>query len=123
MARTGIETGLVHLFLRHTSASLVVTENADPAVLDDLDHYMGRLVTDGDSRYRHHSEGPDDMAAHIRSVLTQNSLSLPVSDNQLALGVWQGIFIWEHRYHGQRRRLIVTLHGNGNASSSSRTGY
>lgn len=107
----GLSTGLCHVFIHHTSASLVVTENADPSVRDDLEMIMQRLAPDGDPAYRHHLEGPDDMPAHIRSVLTQSSLTLPVTAGRLALGTWQGIYLWEHRSSGHRRQLTVTVYG------------
>ena len=106
-----IDRGLCHLFIHHTSASLIVTENADGDVRRDLEDYLTRLVADGDPAFRHTLEGPDDMAAHIRSVLTQTELTLPVENGRLALGTWQGLFLWEHRYHPHRRRLTVTLTG------------
>lgn len=105
--------GLCHLWLQHTSASLIACENADPDVLRDLEAWMARLVTDGDALFRHRAEGPDDMAAHIRSVLTATSLALPVQDGQLELGTWQGIFLWEHRLAAHRRQLLVTVHTGG----------
>ncbi len=101
--------GLLNLFLRHTSASLILCENADPDVLQDLEQYMQDLVTDGDRRFIHRAEGSDDMAAHIRSVLTANSLSIPVRAGRLALGTWQGVFLWEHRYAPHQRELVLTL--------------
>ncbi len=108
---TGIETGLAHLFLRHTSASIMLCENADPAVREDLERFMQRIAPDGDSLFRHRAEGPDDMPAHVRTVLTQSEMTLPVSGGRLALGTWQGIYLWEHRHAGHRRRLTVTVHG------------
>lgn len=105
--------GLCHLWLQHTSASLIVCENADPDVLRDLEAWMARLVIDGDPLFRHRAEGPDDMAAHIRSVLTATTLTLPVQDGRLELGTWQGIFLWEHREAAQRRELLVTIHAGG----------
>ena len=104
-----VATGLCHLFLRHTSASLMICENADPAVRTDLETFMGDLVPDGDPRYRHTTEGPDDMAAHVRSVLTHTDLTVPVTAGRLGLGTWQGIYLWEHRTGQQRRRIVVTL--------------
>ena len=101
--------GLCHLFIQHTSASLVITENADPTVHLDLENYMGRLVADGDPLYQHTAEGPDDMSAHIRSVLTQSELNIPVSAGRLMLGVWQGIYLWEHREHPKCRSVVCTL--------------
>lgn len=108
---SGITTGLLHLFLRHTSASLTVTENADPDVLRDLETLIARLAPDGDPEYRHRLEGPDDMAAHVRSVLTLTEVSVPVREGAPALGTWQGVFLWEHRYRPHRRRLDVTIFG------------
>lgn len=108
---SGVISGLCHVFIRHTSASLMLCENADPDVLRDLEAYMSRQVPDGDPLFRHTAEGPDDMAAHVRSVLTQSDLSLPVSDGQCALGTWQGIYLWEHRYAPHTRRVIVTVQG------------
>lgn len=106
-----VEQGLCHLFVHHTSASLVITENADINVRRDLENYLARLVRDGDPAYLHDQEGPDDMAAHIRSVLTQTELSVPVQSGRLALGTWQGLFLWEHRQQAHRRRITVTLIG------------
>ena len=103
--------GLCHVFVHHTSASLIVTENADSNVRRDLENYIARLVRDGDPAYLHDQEGPDDMAAHIRSVLTQTEITLPVQAGRLALGTWQGLFLWEHRLQAHRRRLTVTLNG------------
>ncbi len=101
--------GLLNAFSRHTSASLIICENADSDVLVDLERYMDDLVQDGDSRFMHHAEGPDDMPAHVRSVLTASSLSLPVRHGRLALGNWQGVFLWEHRYAQRRREVALTL--------------
>lgn len=101
--------GLCQLFIQHTSASLVITENADPDVLHDLETWISAAVIDGDRRFRHQAEGPDDMSAHIRSLLTQTAMTVPVSDGQLALGTWQGIFVWEHRTSAHQRRVVVTL--------------
>jgi secondary thiamine-phosphate synthase enzyme len=89
----------------------VITENADGNVLRDLENYLARLVADGDPAYLHDQEGPDDMAAHIRSVLTQSEITLPVRSSRLALGTWQGLFLWEHRYRPQRRNITITLTG------------
>ncbi len=108
---TGIRTGLCHLFLQHTSASLVIAENADPTVREDLERFMARLAPDGDPLFRHQDEGPDDMPAHIRSVLTNVGLSLPVHAGRCALGTWQGIYLWEHRHAAQRRTLIISVQG------------
>jgi secondary thiamine-phosphate synthase enzyme len=109
VAATGIEVGLCHLFITHTSASLMLCENADPDVLRDLETFMRDLVPDGDPRFVHTAEGPDDMPAHVRSVFTQSSLTLPISGGRLALGTWQGVFLWEHRTRPHRRRVIVTI--------------
>ena len=107
----GIVTGLCSVFVHHTSASLILCENADPSVRADLEMIMQRIAPDGDPAYRHHLEGPDDMPAHIRSILTSSSLCLPVTAGRLALGTWQGVFLWEHRTSGHRRQLTVTLCG------------
>ena len=111
VAATGISEGLCTVFIHHTSASLIITENADPDVRRDLDAFLSRLVPDGDSLYLHTLEGPDDMPAHVRSVLTQTSLSIPVSAGRCALGTWQGVFVWEHRHRGHQRRITVTVVG------------
>jgi len=111
VAAAGIATGLCHVFIQHTSASLILCENADPAVRDDLETFMEGLVQDGDPRFRHTDEGADDMAAHIRSILTKMDLTLPVSQGRLGLGTWQGIYLWEHRYAAHRRRITVTVQG------------
>ncbi len=108
---SGVITGLCHVFIHHTSASLMLCENADPSVLSDLETFMSRLVPDGDAMFRHTAEGPDDMPAHVRSVLTQTGLDLPVDGGQLDLGTWQGIFVWEHRRSPHTRRLTLTVHG------------
>ena len=104
-----VTSGLCHVFLRHTSASLLINENADPDVLMDLETFMSGLVPDGDPRYVHTAEGPDDMPSHVRAMLTQTSLTIPVADGGLALGTWQGIFLWEHRHRGHRRKVMVTV--------------
>jgi secondary thiamine-phosphate synthase enzyme len=101
--------GLCHVFLRHTSASLLITENADPDVRRDLERFISRLAPDGDPSHVHTLEGPDDMPAHIRSVLTCSELTLPVREGRLALGTWQGAYLWEHRHRPHRRRLDVTI--------------
>jgi secondary thiamine-phosphate synthase enzyme len=108
---SGIDQGLCHVFLHHTSASLIITENADSNVRRDLENYIAQLVLDGDPAYLHDQEGADDMAAHIRSVLTQTEITIPIQRGRLALGSWQGLFLWEHRYHAHRRNLTVTLSG------------
>jgi secondary thiamine-phosphate synthase enzyme len=111
VAASGIQCGLAHVFVQHTSCSLTITENADPDVRRDLDTILGRLAPDGDPAYRHDLEGPDDMAAHARSVLTDTGLMIPIGNGRLLLGVWQGIFLWEHRTAPQRRSVVVTLIG------------
>ena len=109
--KSGVKSGICHLFIQHTSASLILCENADRSVREDLDAYMAKLVKDGDSLYKHNDEGPDDMAAHIRTILTQSSLSIPVSNGRCDLGIWQGIFLWEHRTHAHRRNISITIMG------------
>ncbi len=111
VAESGISVGICQVFIRHTSASLILSENADPDVLRDLETFMGRLVPDGDPIYRHTMEGPDDMPAHVRATLTQSALSLPVRDGRCDLGTWQGIYLWEHRHAGHQRRVTVTVIG------------
>lgn len=107
--QAGMREGICHVFLRHTSASLLITENADPDVRVDLENFMARLVPDGDPAYVHSMEGPDDMPAHIRSVLTASGLTIPVREGRLALGTWQGVYLWEHRHRPHQRRMDVTL--------------
>jgi secondary thiamine-phosphate synthase enzyme len=109
--RSGVRTGVCNVFLRHTSASLIVCENADPEVRSDLERYMARLVPDGDPLFRHTAEGPDDMPAHIRNILTTSEMTLPVRNQRCDLGTWQGIFLWEHRTAAHRRRLTITVYG------------
>ena len=111
VGQSGISTGLLTLHVRHTSASLVIQENADPEVRRDLERFFARLVPDGDELFEHASEGPDDMPAHVRTALTATSLSIPVMDGRPALGTWQGIYLWEHRTAGHRRRIAVHLLG------------
>jgi len=103
--------GLCNLFIQHTSASLIVCENADPTVRRDLERFASRLVPDGDPDFIHTLEGPDDMPAHIRTILTQVSLTVPVEAGRCLLGTWQGIFLWEHRRMPHRRQVIVTVQG------------
>lgn len=107
-----IQSGLCHLFIQHTSASLMLCENADPAVRSDLERFFSRLVPDGDRMFMHQDEGPDDMPAHIRSILTGMDITIPVRHGRLALGIWQGIYLLEHRHHGHRRQLLVTINGD-----------
>jgi secondary thiamine-phosphate synthase enzyme len=110
-AQSGIQTGLCTLFLRHTSASLVIQENADPDVLTDLTQFFAKLVPEGDD-YVHSTEGPDDMPAHIRTALTHTSEQIPIINGRLALGTWQGIYIWEHRQRGSMRELVIHIMGD-----------
>ncbi len=109
--QTGLQTGLATLHLRHTSASLLIQENADPEVRRDLERFFARLAPDGDPLFRHTSEGDDDMPAHIRTALTTVNLSIPIAHGALVLGTWQGIYVWEHRTAGHRRELVVHLLG------------
>ena len=109
---SGIRIGLCHVFLRHTSASLMLCENADPAVLRDLEAFMSRLAPDGDPLFTHTAEGPDDMPAHVRSVLTHADLNVPIRDGRCDLGTWQGIYLWEHRQAPHQRRITVTISGD-----------
>ena len=108
----GIGTGLCQIFARHTSAGVIIMENADPTVHGDLERLLAHLVPDGWSRFRHRAEGDDDMSAHVRTLLAGESVAVPVRDGHLALGTWQGIFLWEHRAHGHRRELAVTVIGD-----------
>ncbi|TVO71928.1 secondary thiamine-phosphate synthase enzyme YjbQ [Sedimenticola selenatireducens] len=108
---SGIEVGICHVFTHHTSASLTLCENADPAVRRDLETFMSRLIPDGDPIYEHSMEGPDDMPAHIRAILTNMDLTLPVTQGLCARGTWQGIYLWEHRTGKQRRSVTVTVQG------------
>lgn len=111
VAASGVQCGLAHVFVQHTSCSLTITENADPDVRRDLETVIARLAPDGDPVYRHDLEGPDDMSAHVRSVLTATGLTVPVGGGRLLLGTWQGVFLWEHRAAGQRRRVVLTVLG------------
>ena len=108
---SGVSTGICHVFIRHTSASLMISENADPAVMRDLEAFLSRQVPDGDPMFTHTAEGPDDMPSHVRSVLTQTDLQVPVSNGHCALGTWQGIFLWEHRCAPHQRKVILTISG------------
>ncbi len=111
LAEQSVRDGLLTVFVRHTSASLLVQENADPDVQRDLESFFGRLVPEDSRLYRHTAEGPDDMPAHIKGALTQTQLSIPVSDGRLALGTWQGIYLFEHRHAPHRRELALHLIG------------
>lgn len=102
-----VSEGLCTLFLRHTSASLLIQENADPSARTDLERWLNRLVPEDDPLYTHRTEGPDDMPAHIKTALTAVSVAIPVSEGELVLGTWQGIYVWEHRRHGGRREIVV----------------
>jgi len=111
LAESSIRVGTCHVFVQHTSASLMLCENADPDVRRDLETYMQHIVPDGDPMFLHQDEGPDDMSAHIRTVLTNPDLTLPVSQGRCDLGIWQGIYLWEHRTHRHHRTVIVTIIG------------
>ncbi len=111
VAASGVETGLCNIFIRHTSASLMLCENADPAVMRDLETFMQHLVPDGDPMFTHTDEGPDDMPAHVRSILTNSDLNVPITDGRCALGTWQGIFLWEHRLAAHTRKILLTING------------
>ncbi len=106
-----ISEGMLHLFVQHTSCSLLIQENADPEVQSDMERFLSRLVPDGDSIYSHIAEGPDDMPAHVRAALTATSLSIPISAGRMALGIWQGIYLYEHRLHASHRRIVVHICG------------
>jgi len=108
---SGLSTGICHVFVQHTSASLILCENADPGVRHDLEAFLARLAPDGDPLFRHTQEGPDDMPAHVRSILTKADLTLPVSGRRCALGTWQGIYLYEHRTLGHHRQVTVTISG------------
>ena len=107
----GLDAGLLTLFVRHTSASLLVQENADPDVRGDLDRFFARLVPDGDPLFRHRDEGADDMPAHVRAALTAVQLSVPIVEGRLVLGTWQGLYLWEHRVRPHRREVVLHLLG------------
>ncbi|HEX4050620.1 MAG TPA: secondary thiamine-phosphate synthase enzyme YjbQ [Steroidobacteraceae bacterium] len=111
VAASGLSIGLCHLFLLHTSASLCVTENADPEVQEDLERFAQRLVPDGDRLFAHEAEGLDDMSAHVRTLLVGHELTVPIAAGRLELGTWQGIYLWEHRTAAMQREVLVTLHG------------
>jgi secondary thiamine-phosphate synthase enzyme len=111
VAKSCAREGLATVWIHHTSASLIVCENADPSVRKDLDAFMARLVPDGDRLFTHTAEGTDDMPAHVRSVLTQTSIGIPITDGKLVLGTWQGLYLWEHRTIAHDRRVTVTVIG------------
>lgn len=112
LASAGIDTGLVVVFCRHTSCSLIIQENADPSARRDLERWLERIAPDGDPEYTHTAEGPDDMPSHLRAAVTKTSESIPVSDGRLALGTWQGLYLAEHRTHPHTRRLLVHVTGS-----------
>jgi secondary thiamine-phosphate synthase enzyme len=109
VASAGVDEGLCTIFVRHTSASLVIQENADPSAKRDLERWLNRLVPEGDPSYEHDAEGPDDMPSHIKAALTATSLSIPIMKKRLALGTWQGIYLWEHRRRGSPREIVVHI--------------
>ncbi|MEX1220773.1 MAG: secondary thiamine-phosphate synthase enzyme YjbQ [Idiomarina sp.] len=111
-----IEVGLLHVFIRHTSASLTVNENADPTVRQDFESYFNQAVPEQESYYKHTDEGPDDMPAHLKASLLGSSISLPITNGRLNLGTWQGIYLCEHRNHGGKRTLVLTLQGTEDSS-------
>jgi secondary thiamine-phosphate synthase enzyme len=111
VAGSGVGDGLATVFVHHTSASLIVCENADPSVRRDLETFFGRLVPDGDAMFTHDAEGDDDMPAHVRAVLTQTSIVVPVAAGRLDVGTWQGLYLWEHRSAPHRRKVSVTVMG------------
>ena len=112
VAASGVQCGLAHVFVQHTSCSLLLTENADGDVRRDLETIVARLAPDGDPAYRHDAEGPDDMSAHGRTMLTDTALTIPVGAGRMLLGTWQGIYLWEHRTAPHRRRVVVTVLGD-----------
>jgi len=109
VSQSSVESGLCNLFIQHTSASLILCENADPDVRADLENFMQQMVRDGDPLFRHRAEGPDDMPAHIRNVLTSSSLTIPIAKGRCLLGTWQGIYLWEHRINAHVRSIIMTI--------------
>lgn len=111
VGKSGVRVGLCNVFIHHTSASLIVSENADPEVHRDLERFLARLVPDGDPLFRHVDEGEDDMPAHVRAVLTATTLTFPVAEGRIPLGTWQGIYVWEHRHAAHGRRVTVTVQG------------
>ncbi len=111
VAQSGIQSGICHLFIQHTSASLIFCENADRSVREDLETFMAKLVPDGNPMFRHQAEGADDMPAHVRTTLTQSCLSIPLTQGKCNLGIWQGIYLWEHRTNYHQRNIVVTVMG------------
>lgn len=114
VAKSKVDTGLCTIFVRHTSASLLIQENADPDVLTDLENFFSQLVPEDATRYLHGAEGLDDMPAHIRSALTHTSQQIPISNGRLVLGTWQGVYLWEHRQRGNYREVIIHISGELN---------
>ena len=112
VAESRVTAGLCNVFVHHTSASIIVCENADPSVRSDLERFASRLVPDGDSLFEHTAEGPDDMPSHVRSVLTATSITVPVAGGRCALGTWQGVYLWEHRHAPHSRRVTVSVLGS-----------
>lgn len=112
IGQSNIQTGLANIFVHHTSASLILCENADPTVRSDLEYFMEKITPDGDPMYQHRDEGPDDMSAHVRTVLTDSSLTIPINSGHTMLGTWQGIYLWEHRTHPHSRKITVTIYGD-----------
>ena len=112
VSASGVQVGLVHVFTTHTSCSLLISENADPAVRADLERWFSRAVPDGDAIFQHAAEGPDDMPSHVRAILTGVSLTLPVHGGKPLLGTWQGIYLWEHRVDPHQRKVTVTVLGH-----------
>ena len=112
VGESGIQAGTCQVFILHTSASLMLCENADPDVMVDMETFMSNLVPDGDPMFVHTAEGPDDMPAHVRSVLTSSDLNVPVMNRRCRLGTWQGIYLWEHRAAPHTRRLVITVSGD-----------
>ena len=109
VGQQNVDSGMCHFFVRHTSCSLTIQENADPSAKTDLENWLNRLVPENDPLYTHTMEGPDDMPAHIKAILTNVSLSIPIVDGRLALGTWQGIYLWEHRHQSQNRKVVVHI--------------
>lgn len=109
--QSNIKTGICHVFIQHTSASLIITENADPTVRDDIEYWMQKHVTDGDPNYQHCYEGDDDMSGHLRCILTNTSQTIPITNGQLNLGTWQGLFLYEHRTGSFDRHVVITVQG------------
>ncbi len=109
---SGIQSGICHVFIQHTSASLIITENADPTVRQDIEYWLQKTILDGDKNYQHNYEGDDDMSSHIRCMITDTSQTIPITLGKLNLGIWQGLFLYEHRTARFERKLIVTIQGN-----------